>query len=110
MFVGYKETITRTDVPVKKMQHPWATFSSIEWDGKVYKTGQLVSIFFFLLNVYSDYSVSHINACIFFIQVKSQKTQPILYGSVVHFLLYGQHDGNVFATGGEVEVALVRKK
>uniref|UniRef100_A0A8D0A8U5 Structural maintenance of chromosomes flexible hinge domain containing 1 n=1 Tax=Sander lucioperca TaxID=283035 RepID=A0A8D0A8U5_SANLU len=76
-FMGYMETITRTDVPVKRDQYPWATFSSIEWDGNIYKTGQLV---------------------------KSQKTLPILYGSVVRFLLYGKHDGNVFATGGLVEV------
>uniref|UniRef100_A0A8D0A6M4 Structural maintenance of chromosomes flexible hinge domain containing 1 n=1 Tax=Sander lucioperca TaxID=283035 RepID=A0A8D0A6M4_SANLU len=81
-FMGYMETITRTDVPVKRDQYPWATFSSIEWDGNIYKTGQLV---------------------------KSQKTLPILYGSVVRFLLYGKHDGNVFATGGLVEVALEPK-
>ncbi|XP_028424672.1 structural maintenance of chromosomes flexible hinge domain-containing protein 1 isoform X1 [Perca flavescens] len=81
-FMGHMETITRTDVPVKRDQYPWATFSSIEWDGNIYKTGQLV---------------------------KSQKTQPILYGRVVRFLLYGKHDGNVFATGGLVEVALEPK-
>ncbi|XP_033494631.2 structural maintenance of chromosomes flexible hinge domain-containing protein 1 [Epinephelus lanceolatus] len=81
-FLGFQGTITRTDVPVKKMQEPWATFSSIEWDGKIYKKGQLV---------------------------KSRKTQPILYGSVVRFLLYGKHDGNVFATGGQVELVLEPK-
>ncbi|XP_042366251.1 structural maintenance of chromosomes flexible hinge domain-containing protein 1 [Plectropomus leopardus] len=78
---GYKETITRTDLP-KKVQYPWATFSSIEWDGKIYKKGQLV---------------------------KTQKTQPIMYGSVVRFLLYGKHDGDIFATGGQVELALEPK-
>ncbi|XP_063768798.1 structural maintenance of chromosomes flexible hinge domain-containing protein 1 isoform X2 [Eleginops maclovinus] len=76
-FLDFKETITRTDVSVKKMQYPWAAFTSIEWDGKKYSEGQLV---------------------------KSQKTQPIIYGSVVRFLLYGQHEGNVFATGGQVEI------
>ncbi|XP_034718465.1 structural maintenance of chromosomes flexible hinge domain-containing protein 1 isoform X1 [Etheostoma cragini] len=81
-FVDYMETITRTDVPVKRDQYPWSTFSSIEWDGKIYKTGQIV---------------------------KSQRTLPIMYGSVVRFLLYGQHDGDVFATGGLVEVALEPK-
>ncbi|XP_068438024.1 structural maintenance of chromosomes flexible hinge domain-containing protein 1 isoform X2 [Clinocottus analis] len=81
-FLGYVETITRTDVPTKKMQHPWATFSSIEWDGKVYKKGQLV---------------------------KSQKTVPILYGRVVRFLLHGKYDDDVFATGGEVELVLEPK-
>ncbi|XP_036934923.1 structural maintenance of chromosomes flexible hinge domain-containing protein 1 isoform X2 [Acanthopagrus latus] len=78
-FLGFKGTITRTDVAKKKMQHPWGTFSSIEWDGKTYKAGQFV---------------------------KSVKTQPIVYGKVVQFLLYGSHSGDVFATGGEVEVAL----
>ncbi|XP_041817440.1 structural maintenance of chromosomes flexible hinge domain-containing protein 1 [Chelmon rostratus] len=77
-FLGYKETITRADMP-KKMQHPWATFSSIKWDGKTYRAGQLV---------------------------KSQKTQRILYGTVVQFLLHGEYSEDVFATGGQVEVAL----
>ncbi|TNN65822.1 Structural maintenance of chromosomes flexible hinge domain-containing protein 1 [Liparis tanakae] len=78
-FMGYVETITRTDVLTKKMQHPWGTFSSIEWDRKTYKKDQLV---------------------------KSMKTVPILYGRVVRFLLHGKYDGSVFATGGEVEVVL----
>ncbi|XP_073343954.1 structural maintenance of chromosomes flexible hinge domain-containing protein 1 [Pagrus major] len=78
-FLGYKGTITRTDVSTKKMQHPWGTFSSIEWDGKIYRAGQLV---------------------------KSVKTLPIVYGTVVQFLLFGSYKGDVFATGGEVEVAL----
>uniref|UniRef100_A0A8D3E1U3 Structural maintenance of chromosomes flexible hinge domain containing 1 n=1 Tax=Scophthalmus maximus TaxID=52904 RepID=A0A8D3E1U3_SCOMX len=82
-FLGFKEIVKRDDVTSKKMQHPWATFSSIEWDGNIYKTGQLV---------------------------KSQKTIPILHGTVVQFLLYGDHDKDVFATGGQVEVCLVRKE
>nr|CBN82077.1 Structural maintenance of chromosomes flexible hinge domain-containing protein 1 [Dicentrarchus labrax] len=61
------------------MQHPWGTFSSIEWDGKKYKTGQLM---------------------------RSQKTLPILYGTVVQFFLFGNYKGDVFATGGQVEVSL----
>lgn len=47
-FVGYKETLTRTDVPTKKNQYPWGAFSAIEWDGKIYQEGQLVSIFSFV--------------------------------------------------------------
>ncbi|XP_029979044.1 structural maintenance of chromosomes flexible hinge domain-containing protein 1 isoform X2 [Sphaeramia orbicularis] len=81
-FLNYKETITRTDVPTKKMQHPWAIFSSIEWDSREYRIGQFV---------------------------KSQKTQPIIYGTVVRFLLHGNYDGDVFATGGLVEVCLEPK-
>uniref|UniRef100_A0A8C7RL75 Structural maintenance of chromosomes flexible hinge domain containing 1 n=1 Tax=Oncorhynchus mykiss TaxID=8022 RepID=A0A8C7RL75_ONCMY len=80
-FRGFKRTITRTDVTTKKMQSPWATFSSIEWDGRAYKAGQYV---------------------------KSQKTQPIFFGSVIQFLLYGDHEGDVYATGGQVQVAMVR--
>uniref|UniRef100_A0A3Q0SBE8 Structural maintenance of chromosomes flexible hinge domain containing 1 n=1 Tax=Amphilophus citrinellus TaxID=61819 RepID=A0A3Q0SBE8_AMPCI len=75
-FVGFKGITTRTDVAKKKLQHPWATFFSIEWDGRTYRTGQLV---------------------------KTQKTNPILYGKVVRFLLYGNYDGDVYATGGQVE-------
>uniref|UniRef100_A0A3Q3ATN9 Structural maintenance of chromosomes flexible hinge domain containing 1 n=1 Tax=Kryptolebias marmoratus TaxID=37003 RepID=A0A3Q3ATN9_KRYMA len=76
-FLSYIETITRTDMSTKRLQHPWAAFSSIELDGKIYKTGQVV---------------------------KSQKTLPILYGSVVRFLLHGTHDCDVYATGGQVEI------
>ncbi|KAM7390298.1 hypothetical protein PAMA_008462 [Pampus argenteus] len=82
-FLDYQETITRPEVTTKKMQHPWATFSSIEWDGKKYETGQLV---------------------------KSQKTQRNIYGRVVRFLLYGNYDGDVFATGGQVEVEVEPKE
>uniref|UniRef100_A0A8C7KNM4 Structural maintenance of chromosomes flexible hinge domain containing 1 n=1 Tax=Oncorhynchus kisutch TaxID=8019 RepID=A0A8C7KNM4_ONCKI len=81
-FRGFKRTITRTDVTTKKMQSPWATFSSIEWDGRAYKAGQYV---------------------------KSQKTQPIFFGSVIQFLLYGDHEGDVYATGGQVQVAMEPK-
>ncbi|XP_053198801.1 LOW QUALITY PROTEIN: structural maintenance of chromosomes flexible hinge domain-containing protein 1 [Scomber japonicus] len=82
-FLRFKETITRPDVPTKKMQFPWATFSSIEFGGKKYQTGQLV---------------------------KSQKTQPIFNGTVIRFLLFGNHDRDVFATGGDVEVTLEPKE
>ncbi|XP_034998509.2 structural maintenance of chromosomes flexible hinge domain-containing protein 1 isoform X1 [Hippoglossus stenolepis] len=81
-FLSFGKFVTRPDMTPKKMQHPWATFSAIEWDGKIYKTGQLV---------------------------KSQKTQPIIHGTVVQFLLYGDHDRDVFATGGQVEVRLEPK-
>ncbi|XP_035981059.1 LOW QUALITY PROTEIN: structural maintenance of chromosomes flexible hinge domain-containing protein 1 [Fundulus heteroclitus] len=76
-FIDYKGTEIRKDMPNKKMPHPWAIFSSIELDGKIYKEGQIL---------------------------KSQKTSPILYGTVVNFFLCGDHKGDVFATGGEVEI------
>ncbi|XP_076617902.1 structural maintenance of chromosomes flexible hinge domain-containing protein 1 [Chaetodon auriga] len=81
-FKGYKETVIRTDVP-KKIQHYWAIFSSIEWDGKTYRAGQLM---------------------------KSVKTHRLLYGKVVRFLLHREHQrehkDDLFATGGQVEVCL----
>ncbi|XP_073187567.1 structural maintenance of chromosomes flexible hinge domain-containing protein 1 isoform X6 [Lepidochelys kempii] len=78
-FTLFKEIITRTDLTSKRMQSPWATYSAIEWDGKTYRTGQLV---------------------------KTIKTLPIFYGSILKFFLYGDHDGDVYATGGEVQLAL----
>uniref|UniRef100_A0A8C3LWC6 Structural maintenance of chromosomes flexible hinge domain containing 1 n=1 Tax=Chrysolophus pictus TaxID=9089 RepID=A0A8C3LWC6_CHRPC len=78
-FTVFKGITTRTDLPSKRMQSPWAIYSSIEWDGKTFKTGQLV---------------------------KTIKTLPIFYGSIEKFFLYGDHDGDIFATGGEVQIAL----
>ncbi|XP_053324084.1 structural maintenance of chromosomes flexible hinge domain-containing protein 1 [Spea bombifrons] len=82
-YIGYKGTITRTDVASKRMQSSWATYSSIEWDGKAYRSGQLV---------------------------KTVKTVPLFYGSIVKFLLHGDHEGDVYATGGEVQIALEPKE
>ncbi|XP_021120852.1 structural maintenance of chromosomes flexible hinge domain-containing protein 1 isoform X2 [Heterocephalus glaber] len=39
-------------------------------------------------------------------QVKTIKTLPLFYGSIVRFFLYGDHDGEVYATGGEVQIAM----
>ncbi|XP_041101320.1 structural maintenance of chromosomes flexible hinge domain-containing protein 1 [Polyodon spathula] len=78
-FSGFKGIMTRTDIAAKRMQSPWAIFTSVEWDGKTYKAGQMV---------------------------KTTKTAPILYGSIVRFLLYGDHDGDVYATGGVVQIAV----
>ncbi|KAK7813936.1 hypothetical protein U0070_011043 [Myodes glareolus] len=39
-------------------------------------------------------------------QVKTVKTLPLFYGSIVRFFLYGDHDGEVYATGGEVQIAM----
>ncbi|XP_067146775.1 structural maintenance of chromosomes flexible hinge domain-containing protein 1 isoform X2 [Apteryx mantelli] len=78
-FTVFKGITTRTDLPSKRMQSPWTVYSAIEWDGKTYKTGQLV---------------------------KTIKTLPIFYGSIEKFFLYGDHDGDIFATGGEVQIAL----
>ncbi|XP_036179296.1 structural maintenance of chromosomes flexible hinge domain-containing protein 1 isoform X3 [Myotis myotis] len=77
-FTLFKGIITRSDLPSKK-QGPWATYSAIEWDGKIYKAGQMV---------------------------KTIKTLPLFYGSIEKFFLYGNHDGEVYATGGEVQIAM----
>ncbi|XP_056340548.1 structural maintenance of chromosomes flexible hinge domain-containing protein 1 isoform X2 [Oenanthe melanoleuca] len=78
-FTVFKGITVRPDIPSKRMQSPWTMYAAIEWDGKTYKTGQLV---------------------------KTVKTHPILYGSIEKFYLYGDHDGDIFATGGEVQIAL----
>ncbi|XP_023609981.1 structural maintenance of chromosomes flexible hinge domain-containing protein 1 isoform X3 [Myotis lucifugus] len=77
-FTLFKGISTRSDLPAKK-QGPWATYSAIEWDGKIYKAGQMV---------------------------KTIKTLPLFYGSIEKFFLYGNHDGEVYATGGEVQIAM----
>ncbi|KAM5157298.1 structural maintenance of chromosomes flexible hinge domain-containing protein 1 [Mantella aurantiaca] len=82
-YSNFNGIITRQDISSKRMQSPWAQYASIEWDGKTYKAGQLV---------------------------KTVKTQPIIYGKVVKFLLYGNHDGEVYSTGGEVLIALEPKE
>ncbi|KAL4635247.1 structural maintenance of chromosomes flexible hinge domain-containing protein 1 [Arapaima gigas] len=81
-FMGFQGTTVRTDVSTKKMQSPWACFTSIEWEGKTYSAGQFV---------------------------KSIKTHPIFYGSIVQFLLYGDHEDDVYATGGQVQVSMEPK-
>ncbi|XP_061452282.1 structural maintenance of chromosomes flexible hinge domain-containing protein 1 isoform X2 [Rhineura floridana] len=78
-FTLFKGIITRTELTSKRMQSPWAIYSAIEWDGKIYRTEQLV---------------------------KTIKTHPVLHGSIRNFFLYGDHDGDVYATGGEVQIAL----
>ncbi|XP_041360659.1 structural maintenance of chromosomes flexible hinge domain-containing protein 1-like [Gigantopelta aegis] len=36
--------------------------------------------------------------------VRIQRTQPVLMGTIKSFLLYGEYDGNVFSTGGDIEI------
>lgn len=37
------------------------------------------------------------------------KRGPELHGRIQHFYLYGDHGGDVYATGGDVQIALVSK-
>ena len=39
-----------------------------------------------------------------FLQIRTQRTVPLICGTVKRFLLFGDHDGDVFATGGEMEI------
>uniref|UniRef100_A0A665WKZ3 Structural maintenance of chromosomes flexible hinge domain containing 1 n=1 Tax=Echeneis naucrates TaxID=173247 RepID=A0A665WKZ3_ECHNA len=75
-FMRFKEIITRDDLTVKKRQHPWSVFKSIRWDGKLFKKKDLVRF----------------------------KTKSYYNATVVRFLLFGDHETDVFATGGEVEL------
>ncbi|RMX48106.1 hypothetical protein pdam_00002687 [Pocillopora damicornis] len=76
-FLGFQGQIKRPDLPQKRNQSPWCVFNSIEWDGKIFKVGQLI---------------------------RTQRTLPLICGTVKRFLLFGDHDGDVFATGGEMEI------
>ena len=42
-----------------------------------------------------------------FVQVKIQRASAPLYGTIQCFMLYGDYEGDVFSTGGEVEIAQV---
>uniref|UniRef100_A0A8C5QBI3 Structural maintenance of chromosomes flexible hinge domain containing 1 n=1 Tax=Leptobrachium leishanense TaxID=445787 RepID=A0A8C5QBI3_9ANUR len=82
-YIGFVDSISRTDITSKRMQSPWSVYTAIEWDGKKYRRGQLV---------------------------KTVKTIPIIYGSIERFLLHGDHESDVYATGGEVQIALEPKE
>ncbi|ESO82055.1 hypothetical protein LOTGIDRAFT_135415, partial [Lottia gigantea] len=76
LFTGFKGHVTRADMP-KQKQFPWSVFDQVEWDGKVYKQGQLVRIL---------------------------RTLPTLMGTIKRFLLFGDYDGDVYSTGGDIEL------
>ncbi|XP_070603694.1 structural maintenance of chromosomes flexible hinge domain-containing protein 1 isoform X2 [Erythrolamprus reginae] len=78
-FTQIKEIDEHTDQAAKGKQRPRTMFLEIEWDGKIYKAGQLV---------------------------KSIKKSPVLHGRIQHFYLYGNHTGDVYGTGGDVQIAL----
>lgn len=40
-FTEFKGQVTRLDLP-KQRQTPWAEYQQVEWDGKIFKKGQLV--------------------------------------------------------------------
>ncbi|XP_064651819.1 structural maintenance of chromosomes flexible hinge domain-containing protein 1-like isoform X2 [Lineus longissimus] len=75
-FSHFTKQVSRNDLP-KNKQTPWAEYTHIEWDGKAFQKGQLVRI---------------------------QRTLPVTYGRINRFLLFGDHEGDVFATGGDIEI------
>ncbi|CAH3188144.1 unnamed protein product, partial [Porites lobata] len=40
----------------------------------------------------------------FYDWIRMQWTLPLICGTVKRFVLFGDHDGDVFATGGEMEI------
>ncbi|KAL8609443.1 hypothetical protein ACOMHN_006630 [Nucella lapillus] len=77
LFSGFEGVKTRSDLPRQK-QYPWSFYTQVEWDNRIFKKGQMVKI--------------------------HRATAP-LYGTIQCFMLYGDYDGDVFSTGGDVEIA-----
>ncbi|CAM1306290.1 TMPRSS15 (predicted), partial [Pycnogonum litorale] len=78
-FGDFQRVVTRPELHRNK-QYPWAEYLMINWDGKIFKQGQLVR------------------------SVKSTGINSQMCGTVQRFLLHGDHDGDTYATGGEVEI------
>nr|CAB3266390.1 structural maintenance of chromosomes flexible hinge domain-containing protein 1-like [Phallusia mammillata] len=76
-FLKFSSTILRSEPGSRKSQTPWTVYKAIEWDGKVYSKGQVV---------------------------RTQRTVPIICGTIRRFLLCGDYDGDVYAVGGEMEI------
>ncbi|XP_039253574.2 structural maintenance of chromosomes flexible hinge domain-containing protein 1-like isoform X2 [Styela clava] len=77
-FLNFVETSTRYDTSGRKnsqLQH--SVYTTIEWDGKSFKQGQLV---------------------------RTHRTTPIISGRIKQFILSGTYEGDVYAVGGEVEI------
>ncbi|KAK3088610.1 hypothetical protein FSP39_021256 [Pinctada imbricata] len=75
-YTGNFGKVVREDLP-KAKQTPWTEFKSVEWDNRTWKAGQLVRI---------------------------GKAPAMFLGTIRRFFLYGEHEGDVYATGGEIEV------
>ncbi|KAK3699756.1 hypothetical protein QZH41_015606, partial [Actinostola sp. cb2023] len=76
-FSSFQGQVKRSELSQKRNQSPWSVFHAIEWDGRVFKAGQLI---------------------------RTIRTIPHFCATVKRFLLFGDHDGDVFATGGEMEI------
>ena len=49
-FADFKGQVTRLDLP-KQRQTPWTEYQQVEWDGKIFKKGQLVRYYLNLSQV-----------------------------------------------------------
>ncbi|KAK3701990.1 hypothetical protein RRG08_017880 [Elysia crispata] len=76
LFTGNQGIVSRLDQP-KLKQTPWTKFSMVEWDSKIFKAGHMVRIL---------------------------RTTPVLCGTIQAFYLYGEHEADVYATGGDIEL------
>ncbi|CAK8672425.1 unnamed protein product [Clavelina lepadiformis] len=76
-FLKFSSSIMRNEPGSRRSQAPWTVYKAIEWDGKIFSKGQLV---------------------------RTQRTIPLICGTIRRFLLYGDYDGDVFAVGGEMEI------
>ena len=45
-------TVNRKDVAQKRNQGVWSTYKAIEWDGRIFKVGQLVSFISIFLTLF----------------------------------------------------------
>lgn len=75
-FSGFIGVQTRSDLPRHK-QYPWSYYMQVEWDGRTYKQGDMVRI---------------------------HRASAPLFGRILSFMLYGDNDGDVYSTGGELEI------
>lgn len=116
-FFKFSSTILRTDPGPRKTQTPWTVYKAIEWNGKVFNKGQVVSIVHILeiymvddtemlknnLSVICSQRCDNVICC----QVRTQRTVPVICGTIRRFLLCGDYDGDVYAVGGEMEIVQV---
>lgn len=75
-YLQFSGTVSRPELP-KAKQHPWSVYKSAEWDGRVFKKGQMVRMF---------------------------RVSPAQFGTITRFLVFGEQDSEGFAGNGFVEI------
>ena len=58
-FMNFQGQIKRPELTQKRSQSPWCVYNAIEWDGKVYKVGQMVSLKFDSSLLFVIYLATH---------------------------------------------------